>query len=510
MIRIGKGVLIAEKRVTAVHLEVLTKFKSRVTVMFRKMLKKHLAAHCTALENARATPNVCLKSLHFLYLTQTLDGRHDLSLTTRDSVRVLDKMEDDDIPDTRLFVSGLPPHYTSEQLGAHFAGRYQITDSVVIPNRRIGFVGFRNYTLAKNAVKYFDKSYIRMSKISVEIAKPVDFHRELNSDLELEQQDVQNLQADKRPPSATKNGSSKSTFTPYESLTTKTSSKRKRADGEDQSLDMKECMDAVQSTSRTTWANDGLAPKAETPRAKNGDEPTEQGKFRKEKREKMNKFQEDTEPEAHAAETSEAEKRRRKKEKKEKKRLLEANAKVLDEGTVGEDKEARKKRKAEKKANKSKAESSAEGGVEPLNNDALAVDGAETDIAQPKIPRSDNDWLRGKTSRLLDLVDPNEKTGNEGDMLLKKSSGSIESSNEDESMDTDTEPDRGADNSNTAPTNDHLNAKAVAVPNGRIFVRNLPFSTVEADLESTFAKYGTIVEVSIPLFPQLALFRDDS
>jgi multiple RNA-binding domain-containing protein 1 len=82
-------------------------------------------------------------------------------------------MDDDGIPDTRVFVTGLPPTFTSDQLGAHFAARYQITDAVVVPGRRIGFVGFRNYTLAKNAVKYFDKSYIRMSKISVQLAKPV-------------------------------------------------------------------------------------------------------------------------------------------------------------------------------------------------------------------------------------------------------------------------------------------------------------------------------------------------
>ena len=84
-------------------------------------------------------------------------------------------MDDDDVPDTRVFVSGLPPNLTSDQLGAHFAKRYQVTDAVVLPGRRIGFVGFRNYTLANSAVKYFDKSYIRMSKISVEIARPVSY-----------------------------------------------------------------------------------------------------------------------------------------------------------------------------------------------------------------------------------------------------------------------------------------------------------------------------------------------
>jgi hypothetical protein len=31
----------------------------------------------------------------------------------------------------------------------------------------------------------------------------------------------------------------------------------------------------------------------------------------------------------------------------------------------------------------------------------------------------------------------------------------------------------------------------------------LPFSTIETDLESTFARYGALVEVSIPFFPSL-------
>src|ERR1700733_2322320 len=126
-------------------------------------------------------------------------------------------MDDGGIPDTRVFISGLPPNLTSEQLGAHFAMRYQVTDAVVVPNRRIGFVGFRNYTLAKNAVKYFDKSYIRMSKISVDVAKPVDFHRELNADPDSEQQDDSSeAQTNQKSLAVNTSRSTKLAFKPYE------------------------------------------------------------------------------------------------------------------------------------------------------------------------------------------------------------------------------------------------------------------------------------------------------
>jgi multiple RNA-binding domain-containing protein 1 len=80
---------------------------------------------------------------------------------------------------TRVFVSGLPPTLTNEQLKKHFATRFQVTDAHVLPKRRIGFVGFKSSDVAQQAVSYFNKTYMKMSKISVDIAKPVclDFHR---------------------------------------------------------------------------------------------------------------------------------------------------------------------------------------------------------------------------------------------------------------------------------------------------------------------------------------------
>ncbi|KAL4776988.1 multiple RNA-binding domain-containing protein 1 [Aspergillus nidulans var. acristatus] len=75
---------------------------------------------------------------------------------------------------TRVFVSGLPPTLTNDQLKKHFATRFHVTDAHVLPKRRIGFVGFKSSEAAQQAVSYFNKTYMKMSKISVDIAKPID------------------------------------------------------------------------------------------------------------------------------------------------------------------------------------------------------------------------------------------------------------------------------------------------------------------------------------------------
>ncbi|MGI4851970.1 MAG: hypothetical protein ACRYGR_08520 [Janthinobacterium lividum] len=79
--------------------------------------------------------------------------------------------------ETRVFITGLPPNLTSEDLRKHFATRYQITDAHVLPGRRIGFVGLKDHEDAQKAIKYFNKTFIRMSKINVEPARPIDIER---------------------------------------------------------------------------------------------------------------------------------------------------------------------------------------------------------------------------------------------------------------------------------------------------------------------------------------------
>jgi RNA recognition motif-containing protein len=74
---------------------------------------------------------------------------------------------------SRIFVRGLPPSISDEDFKSHFSKRFNVTDSRLLAHRRIGYVGFKTPEDAAKAIKYFNKSFIRMSKITVEIADNV-------------------------------------------------------------------------------------------------------------------------------------------------------------------------------------------------------------------------------------------------------------------------------------------------------------------------------------------------
>jgi len=74
---------------------------------------------------------------------------------------------------SRIFIKGLPPTISEEDFKKHFSANQTITDAKLIPHRRIGYVGYKTAEDAAKAVKYFNKTFIRMSKIGVEIARPV-------------------------------------------------------------------------------------------------------------------------------------------------------------------------------------------------------------------------------------------------------------------------------------------------------------------------------------------------
>jgi multiple RNA-binding domain-containing protein 1 len=74
---------------------------------------------------------------------------------------------------SRIFIKNLPPTITEEDFKKHFSATAAITDAKLISNRRIGYVGYKTPEDAANAVKYFNRSFIRMSKIGVELARAV-------------------------------------------------------------------------------------------------------------------------------------------------------------------------------------------------------------------------------------------------------------------------------------------------------------------------------------------------
>ncbi|KAJ5309522.1 ABC transporter N-terminal [Penicillium atrosanguineum] len=139
---------------------------------------------------------------------------------------------------TRVFVSGLPPSCSNDQLRSHFAGRFQVTDAHVLPKRHMGFVGFKSNEVAKEAASYFNRTYMRMSKISVDLARPID------------------SKSDKAHPTRRLDAQE----------TADNALKRKR-DAEKKAEDpkLKEYMSLMANSKTRTWANDDMIQPSEQP-----------------------------------------------------------------------------------------------------------------------------------------------------------------------------------------------------------------------------------------------------
>ncbi|KAF2666791.1 putative pre-rRNA processing protein Mrd1 [Microthyrium microscopicum] len=73
---------------------------------------------------------------------------------------------------SRIFVRNLPLSISDDQFRAHFAKNGETTDSKLLRNRRMGFVGYKSPEDANAAVKYFNRTFIGMARIAVEIAQP--------------------------------------------------------------------------------------------------------------------------------------------------------------------------------------------------------------------------------------------------------------------------------------------------------------------------------------------------
>jgi multiple RNA-binding domain-containing protein 1 len=115
---------------------------------------------------------------------------------------------------------------------------------------------------------------------------------------------------------------------------------------------------------------------------------------------------------------------------------------------------------------------------------------------------TDDDWLRSRTSRLLDLVDPKDIATPSNPEISTPNSAvaptvtSLAPNSDMEKVEIDTALTNSMTNDDLTP--DPI-AAAISV-NGRLFVRNLPYSASEDDLRQHFEPYGTLEEVWMTVF----------
>lgn len=119
-------------------------------------------------------------------------------------------------------------------------------------------------------------------------------------------------------------------------------------------------------------------------------------------------------------------------------------------------------------------------------------------LPQPEAGATDDDWLRSRTSRLLDLVDPDDlprptETAVEAETVVRDegdNDGTPHSPRDATGEDPEEADDKGAEGTGAD------DAVAIITRTSRLFVRNLPYTATEEDLHQEFGKFGTLQEVS--------------
>ncbi|KAF3041755.1 Multiple RNA-binding domain-containing protein 1 [Didymella heteroderae] len=335
---------------------------------------------------------------------------------------------------SRIFVRGLPPKFTEDDVRKHFA-KFPVTDVKFFPHRRIGYVGYKTPEDAAKAVKYFNKTFIRMTKINVEIARPISDELLPKSRRQIKVEKAAPKSDDYFPPPKKDN-----------------ELKRKREEAE-QDPKLKEFLEIYQPPSKTNIWTDGDAQIA----AGNStavDEPVQDVVVPAD--------ESDDEYQVIAKKAKTVETPREVAEE-----TQSAPAPALAPVTTTEQ----------------VLEADADAAM-PDAPDAAAVD---------QRPTTDDDWLRSKTNRLLDLVEdddvPVAPAPAPSKPVAEKRDSPVAAEQQPES---------------TQPTAEVV---APAAPSeedkiretGRLYLRNLHFEVAEEDIRNQFSKYGSLDEVHVPL-----------
>ena len=346
---------------------------------------------------------------------------------------------------SRVFVRGLPPNMNAEEFKRHFSKHPAVTDVKFMPHRRIGYVGYKSPEDAAGAVKYHNKSFIRMSRIGVEIARSV----EEQSALKLEGVSANTLNSNH--PRRGQDLPAKAAF----------DGKRKReleaALDEQSSTKLQEFLEVMQPPSRSkTWQNQAGATHDVT-------DPTTK----------------DHERVYNRAESDEEYEPVPKKMKNE--RGIEGKTQPLDSLKMEADRPLSE---------------------HALGNISKGIDANIQELSHALPAASDADWLRSRTSRLLGLVDDDETLDREAspkqDEAHQATQTVVESAKSPDNTDEGIQMTHEASEvSETAMASPSAEVEGRELGNGRLFVRNLTYTITEEELRQHFAAgaYGTIEEV---------------
>lgn len=111
---------------------------------------------------------------------------------------------------------------------------------------------------------------------------------------------------------------------------------------------------------------------------------------------------------------------------------------------------------------------------------------------------TDDDWLRSRTNRLLDLVEPGDASIVNIHAVIGGSETNSEAAKEFSSCVT-IDPPLSEDKEEIMEEQVDEIFETIKV-NGRLFVRNLPYTATEEDLRTQFESYGSLEEVCSPYF----------
>ncbi|KAH3974857.1 hypothetical protein HBI26_208720 [Parastagonospora nodorum] len=335
---------------------------------------------------------------------------------------------------SRIFVRGLPPRFTEDDVRKHFA-KFPVTDVKFFPHRRIGYVGYKSPEDAAKAVKYFNKTFINLTKIYAEIARPI-------ADKEL----PKSRRQQRLEKSAPQNDE-------YIAPLQENALKRKREQAElEQDPKLKEFLQVYQAPSKTNiWTNG------------------------------------DTQPDVAVASGEEI-----------------VPAVVVPEDESDDDYQviAKKPKTAVDNATFVEANVASKPTVEAKSVESTKDVSAQLDEDMEGVepsggPVTDDDWLRSRTNRVLDLVEDDE-------LPAPTDRSQVSEAPQKRQPEVIEQPDEAEAVEEQAPEADHTKVPSSDEvekirETGRLYLRNLHFEVTEDELRQHFAKYGSLEEVHVPL-----------